>query len=358
MEQKILVGEDSAKGLPTILEENGIKKPLLVCGKSFDKLELAERFEKMGIACVRFSDYGPNPRLEDIINGVALFNEERCDGIIAVGGGSTIDTAKCIKLYCRMDASKNYLEQEKTDTGVVVIAVPTTAGTGAESTANAVIYYKGVKQSVVHPSILPNYALLIPSVLKKLPEYQKKVTLADAMCQALETWWSKKATEESRAYSKKAVELIRDNWRDYMNKTPGRYEAAAEAVLLGANYSGRAIRICATTAPHAMSYTLNKLYNFPHGHSVAVSMTAFWEYADASPERPKERMDEIEKVFSLNEYKEMLAELKIERPVSKNKAADVETLTSTIIMSKLATSPVTLDTDAIRAMYEKIVISD
>ena len=358
MEQKILIGANSVCEIPSILEENGIKKPLLVCGKSFDKLALAGEMEKMRINRVRFSDYGPNPRLEDIINGVALFNKEGCDGIIAVGGGSTIDAAKCIKLYCRMDAGRNYLEQEKTDTGVTVIAIPTTAGTGAESTANAVIYYKGVKQSVVHPSILPDYALLIPSVLDALPEYQKKVTLADAMCQAIETWWSKKATEESVAYSKQAVELIRDNWRDYMDRTPGRYEAAAQAVLLGANLSGRAIRICATTAPHAMSYTLNKLYSFPHGHSVAVSMTAFWEMVDASPERPRERMDEIEKVFSVEDYKEMLAELKIERPVSKNRAADVETLTSTVIMSKLASSPVTPDTDAIRAMYEKIVLPE
>jgi len=351
MEQKILIGADCRKEIPSIIEENQIKKPLLVCGRSFDKLGLTDY---IGGNFVRFSDYSPNPRLEDIVNGVDLFNNEGCDAIIAVGGGSTIDVAKCIKLYCRMDASKNYLEQEKTDTGVVVIAIPTTAGTGAESTANAVIYYKDVKQSVVHPSILPDYALLIPTVLDNLPEYQKKVTLADAMCQAIETWWSKKATEESMAYSKKATELIRDNWRDYMNKTPGKYESAAEAVLLGANLSGRAIRICATTAPHAMSYTLNKLYNFPHGHSVAVSMTEFWEKVDASQDRPA-RIDEIEKVFSLADYKEMLAELKIERPVSKNKAADVEKLTSTIIMSKLASSPITLDTDMIRAMYDKMV---
>lgn len=358
MEQKIFVGENCAREIPAILEEQKKQKPLLVCGRSFDKLALAAEMRRMGIECLRFSDYSPNPRLEDIINGVALFNKEGCDGIIAVGGGSTIDVAKCIKLYCRMDAEKNYLEQEKTDTGVVVLAIPTTAGTGAESTANAVIYYKGVKQSVVHSSILPDYALLIPSVLDDLPEYQKKVTLADAMCQAIETWWSKKSTEESRAYSKKAVELIRDNWRDYMNKTPGKYEAAAEAVLLGANFSGRAIRICATTAPHAMSYMLNKLYNFPHGHSVAVSMTEFWELVDASPERPQERMDEIEKVFSLADYKEMLKELKIEKPVSKNREADVEILTSTILMPKLASSPITLDPDAIRAMYEKIVLSE
>ena len=77
--------------------------------------------------------------------GVEVFLSEGCDAIVAVGGGSIIDVAKCIKLYCRMSPDKNYLLQEYTDSGVPIIAVPTTAGTGSESTRFAVIYFEGKK---------------------------------------------------------------------------------------------------------------------------------------------------------------------------------------------------------------------
>ncbi len=129
--------------------------------------------------------YTPNPLYEQVCGGVNLFNKEQCELIVAIGGGSTIDVAKCIKLYCKMDSRINYLKQETFDSGITLIAVPTTAGTGSESTRHAVIYYEGVKQSISHTSIIPDYAVLEPSVLKTLPVYQKKCTMLDALCQAM-----------------------------------------------------------------------------------------------------------------------------------------------------------------------------
>ena len=147
------------------------QKVLLVCGRSLSSLSIHEEIQKLPVTFVRFSQFAPNPSYEEVCKGVESFNTEQCDTILAVGGGSAIDVAKCIKLYCKMPNDKPYLEQEYEDTGIKLIAIPTTAGTGSESTRYAVIYYDGKKQSVTHDSIVPDVAILEPKVLKTLPLY-------------------------------------------------------------------------------------------------------------------------------------------------------------------------------------------
>ena len=192
----------------------GSKKLLLVVDSSFPFLNIKEEIESISIPYVVFDDFTPNPLYEDVCKGVDLLNAEHCDTILAVGGGSSMDVAKCIKLYCRMSKEKLYLDQEYKETGIQLIAIPTTAGTGSESTRYAVIYYDGKKQSVTHESIIPNVAILEPKVLKTLPLYQKKCTMLDALCQGIESWWSVNSTEESRDLSRQAVETIMKGWRE------------------------------------------------------------------------------------------------------------------------------------------------
>ena len=127
----------------------GSKKVLLVTDSSFPFLNIKNEVEGISIPYVKFSDFTPNPLYEDVCKGVELFNAEECDTILAVGGGSSLDVAKCIKLYCRMSKDTLYLDQEYKDTGVKLIAIPTTAGTGSESTRYAVIYYDGKKQQLL-----------------------------------------------------------------------------------------------------------------------------------------------------------------------------------------------------------------
>ena len=95
------------------------------------------------------------------------------------------------------------------------------------------MYYEDSKQTVTHDSILPDYALLEPSVLKTLPLYQKKCTMMDALCQGIESWWSVNSTEESYEYSRKTIELIMKNWESYIFENDSD---AAEKIMLGANY--------------------------------------------------------------------------------------------------------------------------
>lgn len=274
--QTIVQGKESYKQLADILKTLGTKKFLLVSGKnSFDALNVQKFIDAECPEYIRFSEFSPNPKYEQVCKGIEAFNSFGCDTIVAIGGGSAMDVAKCIKLFCKMDSNENYLKQDFFDTEIPLIAVPTTAGTGSESTRYAVIYYNDEKQSVAHHSIVPDYAILDSLLLKTLPIYQKKCAMLDALCQGIESWWSVNSTDESKECSKMAVETIMLNWRQYIYDDD---ENAAEKIMLGSNYAGRAINITQTTAPHAFSYKLTSLYGIPHGHAVAICLPSIWNY--------------------------------------------------------------------------------
>lgn len=349
------------KELPMVLSNIGAKKLFLVCGRSYDKMELKDFIEQTDIEIVRFSDFSPNPLYEDICHGVDLFNKDKCDVILAVGGGSAIDVAKCIKLFCRMDHSKNYLDQEMADSGFPLIALPTTAGTGSESTRHAVIYYKGEKQSIFHDSILPDYAILDPSVLKNLPLYHKKCAMLDALCQAIESWWSVNSNDESKTYSRIAVDIICKYWKEYIFDNT---ESAAKNILYAANYSGRAINITATTAAHAMSYKLTSLYHIAHGHAVAICLPIVWNYMlehidDCIDPRGRDYLqsifNEIEQYINETYFRKLLYEMDIAYPISENRVKDIELLTKSVNPVRLKNTPVALNSEVLHNMYERIV---
>ena len=269
--QRIIFGINNLKNVIGTLK---VKKVLLVADSSFGFLNIRDSIESQLEKYVFFDHFDSNPQYDSVCEGVRVFNDNCCDAIVAVGGGSSMDVAKCIKLYCRMDNGRNYLEQDCFDTGIPIVAIPTTAGTGSESTRFAVIYYQGAKQSVNHISIIPDYAILEPKVLKTLPDYQKRCTLMDALCQGIESWWSVNSTPQSQAISKKAVEMLYGNLRAYLQ---GDEESSAR-VMEGANLAGQAINITQTTAPHAFSYKLTSMYRLPHGHAVALCMREIWPY--------------------------------------------------------------------------------
>ena len=166
------------------------RRIFLVCRGSFDRLDLAPYINELDP--VRFSGFTPNPKMEEVMDGVEVFKASGCDTILAVGGGSPIDVAKCIKKYSESDAP--------------IIAIPTTSGTGSESTHFAVVYENGNKLSVAAPDLLPDIVILEPATLKNVPEYTRKATMLDALCHAIESHWAKKATPESKGYAEKAIE--------------------------------------------------------------------------------------------------------------------------------------------------------
>lgn len=353
------MAQEIVRGIAQIIDRVRDKKFLLVHGKTYEHSGIKPQLDAIDHA--EFTDFTPNPLYEQVCEGVKLFNGDRCELIVAVGGGSAIDVAKCIKLFCKMDPGVNYLEQEKTDTGIPLIAVPTTAGTGSESTGHAVIYYEGKKQSISHPSIVPDIAVIEPSSLKTLPVYQKKCTMLDALCQAIESWWSVSSTDESIGYSEKAIRLIADNWKAYIADNT---DEAAARIMEAANLAGRAINITATTAAHAMSYKLTSLYRLPHGHAVAVCLPEVWAYMlghteDCIDSRGAEHLTktlaDIAELISLDQFRALMDALAMQYPVSENKESDVALLTESVNPVRLKNNPVALGSDVLRGMYERIV---
>ena len=268
MSQKIITARDGYAALDAWLEEAG--RTLLVCDDAIDfQPEFTAHLKALrerGAEIVEFRDFQPNPLYGSVVKGVQRFRSEGCTAIIAVGGGSAIDVAKCIKLYSNMEgdgAAGSFLTQEPVPNGIPFLAMPTTAGTGSEATRYAVIYYEGRKQSVTHVSCIPQTVLLDPDSLKTLPAYQRKSTMMDALCHAIESYWSVNSTPESMGYSRDAIETILANMDGYLNNT----EAGNRAMLRAANTAGKAINITQTTAGHAMCYKITSLFRAAHGHA-------------------------------------------------------------------------------------------
>lgn len=193
-----------------------------------------------------------NPKVETV---QALLNNvvEPINGFIAIGGGTTIDTAKLLNLAIASKLPVRELLIQKSAPGQLLpcLAIPTTAGTGAEATRFAVCYDGEVKYSIDFEVIRPSDVAIVPEFTETLPKYQKASTNFDAYSQAVESLWAKGATEESKEYANRALELMKsDNWPE------------------ASYWAGRAIDISRTTAAHAFSYYLTSHYGIPHGHAV------------------------------------------------------------------------------------------
>ena len=228
---------------------------------------------------VRFSHFELNPKLEDVQRGIEIYRNFEPDVVIALGGGTAIDLAKLIgtlsvqkgaeRSKCSRDIAMGVAAIEIE--GKPMIAIPTTAGTGSEATHFAVVYVDGEKYSVAHPSLLPDYAIVDPTLTESLPKRITAATGLDALCQAIESIWAVAATEESMGYAQEAARLAFNHLAAAVNApTP----EARRAMCRASHLAGKAINITKTTAPHALSYFLTSRYGVPHGMAVATTLRA------------------------------------------------------------------------------------
>ena len=369
--QKIVNGVSSYSEIGDIIRGLGAKKFMLVCGGSLSRLEVGKYLLGLDIEHIVFSDFSPNPKYEDIVPAVELYKREGCDVIVAAGGGSAIDVAKCIKLYAPLDPSINFLMQEAKTSDIPLVAIPTTAGTGSESTRYSVIYYQGEKQSVHHTSIVPDVAILLPEVLESLPSYQKKCTVLDALCQAIESYWAVKSNDESRDLADRAIRLIWANIEEYLLSPNPAIEVLGN-IMLGSCLAGQAINITATTAPHAMSYKLTTTYGIPHGHSVGVGLLYVWKYMLSHGEKCTDSRgydylldifgkiasamgyDSVEK--AVDAYEALLNKIEISGPAPlSDRAQEIEMLAGAVNVERLGNNPVALDVEALAQLYGEIL---
>ena len=359
--QKILNNYDELK---EYLNGGNFNNIFLVCSHSFYKGELYKMLNELDLNITYFDKFLPNPTYESVCLGLEEFKKNNCSSIMAVGGGSAIDVAKCIKLFSNMDPDKLYLEQEIVPNSIKFIAVPTTAGTGSEATHFAVIYYEGEKKSVADYSSIPNAVLFDSNSLKTLPLYQKKATLMDALSHSIESLWSVNSTIESRKYSKEALELIKDNIDKYFLNDDTSFSKVLEA----SNLAGRAINISKTTAGHAMCYKLTSLYGIAHGHAAILINSELLPYMMNNLDKCSDSRGRsyLESVFSdlalyldidysrLGNYlRDLLS--KYDLYDVKMNMDDLDILVKSVNVERLSNNPVKLDNEDIKKIYTKVM---
>jgi alcohol dehydrogenase class IV len=278
--QRVFFGLGTLKNLDKLLSEYDAKKIFLVYGKKSFRLSGAEEKIAPIIENVSYARFNPtpNPEIDEIKKGVSIFKRFDPDIVIAVGGGSVIDSAKAINaLSSQSEDPLLYIVGEKKLVygGKPLVAIPTTAGTGSEVTKFATIYINKKKYSLESEKIVPDVALVDPTLTYSLTPYLTASNGLDALCQGIEAYWSVNSTEKSRTYAKKAMELAFTNIERAV-KTPS--EEVRVAMAKASHFSGKAITISKTTACHAVSYPLTSYFGIPHGHAVALTMPAVLEF--------------------------------------------------------------------------------
>jgi alcohol dehydrogenase class IV len=210
--QKVLRGRNSLARTGEMLGNFRIRKPLIVGMEPLTGM-LLKKNPFMASFPV-FSGFHPNPDLSDSAYGAELYRKENCDGLISIGGGSSIDTAKAVKARLCSENDENMIGGRLTlNVSCPHIAVPGTAGTGSEATQTAVAYLEGSKISLNHPDLRPDGVILDASLLDSLPLYHKKSCALDALSQGIESYWSRQADNDSRVHAYLAVIGILDTRR-------------------------------------------------------------------------------------------------------------------------------------------------
>ncbi len=334
------------------------KRPLLIYRPSFNKLIFKNDILSLDCEFVHFSDFTPNPKIEEINLALKIFKEKGCDSILAVGGGSSIDVGKAVKFYFN----------DGDIAPIPLIAIPTTAGSGSESTPFSVYYENGVKTSVGDLALIPEMILLSPEPLLTLPDYVKKTSFMDALSQAIESYWSPISTEESRTYARLAIEGLISAKDEYFSDDPS-VECASE-IMTASNFAGRAICITRTSAPHAMSYKLTTTFGIAHGHSVALSLVEVWRYMNGHVDETSDNRGVEYFSATLNEiagflgcenandgvefYANLVDSLGLERPVATSKE-QIEAFASSVDPLRLKNNPVPLSHEVLFDLYSKIL---
>lgn len=372
MKQKIITPGENYIGLDEWIKDYGCTKILMVCDDSirYQKEFNAhlEEIERTGIEIIGFRDFQPNPLYENVKAGVKLFREEQCVAIIAVGGGSAMDVAKCIKLYSNLPSdgeNGSWLGAEYIKNDIPFLAMPTTAGTGSEATRYAVIYYDNKKQSITSESFIPGTVLMDSRTLITLPPYQKKATMCDALCHAIESFWSVNSTDESKEYSRAAIRGVMEHMDGYLANT----EEGRIGMLRAANTAGKAINITQTTAGHAMCYKITSLLKPAHGHAAVLCDRVLFPWMIRNTDKCidlrgeeylKNTLDEIGQIMGCKDAKggaekllEIFDKLGLEIPSATEE--QYEELKSSVNLDRLKNHPIALNEDTIDALYHDIL---
>ena len=290
MANRIVLNPVSYHGSGAILEiapelkAHGCRKALVCSGKHIIKSgeinKILDPLTEAGIEYALFNDIKPNPSIENVQAGVEAFKAAQADSIIAVGGGSIMDTAKAIGIIINNPEFADVRSLEGVAPtkkhAVFTIAVPTTAGTAAEVTINYVITDVERKRKFVcvDTNDIPEVAIVDPDMMSSMPVKLTAATGMDALTHAIEGLITKGAWEMTDMFHLEAIRLISRNLRDAVNNDPeGRKGMALGQYIAGMGFSNVGLGIV-----HSMAHGLSALYDTPHGVACAIILPTGLEY--------------------------------------------------------------------------------
>ena len=290
MANRFILNERSYHGKGAIQEiagevtSRGLKKALLCTDPDLLKFGVTKKvtdvLDAAGLAYQVYSEIKPNPTIENVKDGVEAAKAAQADYIIAIGGGSSMDTAKAIGIIVTNPEFADVRSLEGTaDTKnpcLPIIAVPTTAGTAAEVTINYVItdVEKNRKFVCVDPHDIPVVAVVDPDMMASMPKGLTAATGMDALTHAIEGYITKGAWELSDMFHLKAIEIIAKSLRGAVENTPeGREGMALGQYIAGMGFSNVGLGVV-----HSMAHGLSALYDTPHGVACAIILPTGLEY--------------------------------------------------------------------------------
>ena len=277
-------GAGAVKEIVQELARRGLKKPIVFSDPDLVKFgvtaKVTDLLDEAKVPYEIYTDIKPNPTIENVKNGVKAFKKAKADSIVAIGGGSSMDTAKAVGIIV---ANPEFADVRSLE-GVAptkkpskpILAVPTTAGTAAEVTINYVItdVEKHRKFVCVDPHDIPVVAFVDPEMMSTMPKGLTAFTGMDALTHAIEGLITKGACELTDMFHLKAIEIIARSLRDAVaNKPAGREGMALGQYIAGMGFSNVGLGI-----DHSMAHGLSALYDMPHGKACAILLPVAMKY--------------------------------------------------------------------------------
>ena len=369
---KILKTDDD---VVAVLQEKGIETVLLVTDKGIRGLgltkELEDKIVASGVKLCVYDGTVPNPTTQNVAEALTIYNDNNCAGLIAFGGGSVMDCAKAVG--AKVARPKKSLKKMK---GVLkvrkkiptLIAVPTTAGTGSETTLAAVITDSETrhKYAINDFPLIPSYALLKPELTVGLPKQITSTTGMDALTHAVEAYIGRSTTKQTRSCALSATKAIMDNLVDVYND--GKQLEKREILLKAAYDAGLAFTRSYVGYVHAIAHSLGGKYNVAHGLANAIILPyVLKEYGKKIYKKlwkmglyvglfdKNTSKEEGAKLF-IEKIEEMNAQMNIPKKIAEIKVEDISDLAYTAAKegNPLYPVPKLLDADQLEYIYYKI----
>ena len=335
MANRFVLNETSYHGAGAITEisteatARGFKKAFVCSDPDLIKFNITQKvtsiLDEKGLPYEIYSNIKPNPTIQNVQTGVAAFKKSGADYIIAIGGGSSIDTAKAIGVVIANPKFSDVRSLEgvapTTEKSVPIFAVPTTAGTAAEVTINYVItdVEKNRKMVCVDPKDIPIVAFVDPEMMSSMPKGLTAATGMDALTHAIEGYITGAAWDLSDMFHIKAIEIISKSLRGAVDNTKeGRQGMALGQYIAGMGFSNVGLGIV-----HSMAHPLGAFYDTPHGVANAIILPTVMQYnADATGEKYREiaRAMGVEGVDSMSQSEYRTAAIEAVKKLSKDVA--------------------------------------